>query len=87
MTVTYGADRLDLFLEVADELEDRFRGVVVLGVEAEGRADAFDVAGPAGGVLFSASALGRAPSAGEVAALLDGAGLGAVPVPAGVGCT
>ena len=49
VVIAYGPDRLDAFLAAADELEDRFPGLVVTGVEYAGGAGAgtaFEVAPP-----------------------------------------
>ena len=47
VVIAYGADRLDHFLAAADELEDRFPGLVVTGVEySSASPTAFEVSPP-----------------------------------------
>jgi len=47
IVIAYGPDRLDAFLAAADELEDRFPGLVVTGVEYGGGGGAAAAAAPA----------------------------------------
>lgn len=75
MVIEYDPAEVDRFIEVADAVEDSFPGVMVEGVEVEGRPGAFDVALEDGTTVFSASPQQELPSSDELLAKLSEAGV------------
>eukprot|EP00884_Botryococcus_braunii_P019842 jgi/Botrbrau1/6541/Bobra.40_2s0012.1 len=61
VVVEYSGEEVDRFIELADALEETFRGLAVEGVELDDRLGAFEVKTEDGRVLFSAELSGRYP--------------------------
>jgi selT/selW/selH-like putative selenoprotein len=78
ITVEYDSAEVDLFIEVADAIEDRFPSLMVEGEEMEGGsagAFLFEVRDGDGRELFSARKQGHLPDCQEILDILAGAGV------------
>lgn len=74
--VEYDPAEVDRFIEVADAIEDAFRGVIVDGIEVENRPGAFTVLLEDGTEVFTrASETADVPSNDDLVSALSQAGV------------